>query len=76
MKPFRRLEAVAVPFGGVNVDTDQIVPARYLQKPRACDFGEQEVIERARGELLRRQVALGGVAAGRRRDAAGAEREG
>ncbi len=43
---------------------------------RAGDLREQEVIERTRGELLRGQAALGGVAAGRRRDAAGAEREG
>ena len=35
-----RLDAVAVPLDGVNIDTDQIVPALYLQKPRACDFGE------------------------------------
>ena len=39
MSGFRQLDSVAVPFGGVNVDTDQIVPARYLQKPRACNFG-------------------------------------
>lgn len=36
---FRQLDAVAVPFPVINVDTDQIVPARFLQKPRACDFG-------------------------------------
>lgn len=40
MKKFRQLDAVAVPLGGVNIDTDQIVPARYLQKPRANNFGE------------------------------------
>ncbi len=40
MKPFRRLDAVAVPIAQPNFDTDQIIPARYLQKPRANDFGE------------------------------------
>lgn len=40
MKKFRQLEAVAVPLSGVNIDTDQILPARYLQKPRANNFGE------------------------------------
>lgn len=40
MEPFRQLEAVALPLGGVNIDTDQIVPARYLQKPRVNNFGE------------------------------------
>jgi 3-isopropylmalate/(R)-2-methylmalate dehydratase small subunit len=34
MIPFERLEAVAVPLARTNVDTDQIIPARYLQKPR------------------------------------------
>jgi 3-isopropylmalate/(R)-2-methylmalate dehydratase small subunit len=40
MEPFARLEAVAVPIPRANVDTDQILPARYLQKPRANDFGQ------------------------------------
>jgi 3-isopropylmalate/(R)-2-methylmalate dehydratase small subunit len=40
MKPFQRLEAVAVPIAQPNCDTDQIIPARYLQKPRANDFGQ------------------------------------
>lgn len=39
MKPFERLHAVALPIAQSNLDTDQIVPARYLQKPRADDFG-------------------------------------
>ena len=39
MKPFTQLEAVAAPLDQANVDTDQIVPALYLQKPRADDFG-------------------------------------
>jgi 3-isopropylmalate/(R)-2-methylmalate dehydratase small subunit len=38
-EPLRRIESLAVPFGGANIDTDQIVPGRYLQKPRSCDFG-------------------------------------
>jgi 3-isopropylmalate/(R)-2-methylmalate dehydratase small subunit len=39
LKPFERLDAIAVPIDRPNVDTDQILPARYLQKPRANDFG-------------------------------------
>jgi 3-isopropylmalate/(R)-2-methylmalate dehydratase small subunit len=39
LKPFERLDAVAVPIAQPNLDTDQILPARYLQKPRADDFG-------------------------------------
>ena len=40
MEPLRQIDSVAVPLGGVNIDTDQIVPGRYLQKPRSWDFGE------------------------------------
>ena len=39
MEPFVHLDAVALPITRPNVDTDQIVPARYLQKPRSDDFG-------------------------------------
>ena len=39
MEPFNQLDAVALPMPRPNVDTDQIVPARYLQKPRSDDFG-------------------------------------
>ena len=39
MDPFVRLDAVALPIARPNCDTDQILPARYLQKPRADDFG-------------------------------------
>jgi 3-isopropylmalate/(R)-2-methylmalate dehydratase small subunit len=40
MQPFQRLESVAMPIDRANVDTDQILPARYLQKPRANNFGD------------------------------------
>lgn len=39
MQAFRQLEAVAAPLDRANVDTDQIVPALYLQKPRSDNFG-------------------------------------
>ena len=35
MKPFTTLRAVAVPLDLVNVDTDRIVPARFLRRPRS-----------------------------------------
>ena len=35
MQPFKPLEAVALPLTRANIDTDQIIPARFLQKPRA-----------------------------------------
>ena len=40
MEPIRNLDAVALPVARPNVDTDQIVPARYLQKPRSDNFGD------------------------------------
>jgi len=39
MQAFRQLEAVAAPLHRANIDTDQIVPALYLQKPRSDNFG-------------------------------------
>ena len=34
MEPFRRLRASAVPIDLPNVDTDRIIPARFLRKPQ------------------------------------------
>jgi 3-isopropylmalate/(R)-2-methylmalate dehydratase small subunit len=39
MKAFECVRAVVLPITQSNLDTDQILPARYLQKPRADDFG-------------------------------------
>ena len=39
MERFDRLTATALPWPQVNCDTDQIIPARYLQKLRSEDFG-------------------------------------
>jgi len=40
MQAFKNLDAVAAPIARPNVDTDQIVPARYLRKPRNAGFGD------------------------------------
>src|SRR4051812_19419329 len=40
MEPFKPLKSDALRIAQMNVDTDQIVPARYLRKPRSADFGE------------------------------------
>lgn len=40
MEPFLRIEGIAVPFDRPNVDTDQIVPARFIMKPRQFDYSE------------------------------------
>jgi len=39
MEPFTRLSAIAVPLDQANVDTDRIVPARFLRKPRSGGYG-------------------------------------
>jgi 3-isopropylmalate/(R)-2-methylmalate dehydratase small subunit len=40
MKPFVNLQAVAAPFELANVDTDRIVPARFLRQPRSAGYGK------------------------------------
>lgn len=38
MTPFTTLTAVAVPLDIVNVDTDRIIPARFLRQPRSAGY--------------------------------------
>ena len=40
MDPFITLTDHAVPFTRANIDTDQIIPARYLHRPRDDDQGQ------------------------------------
>ena len=39
MEPFKRLDAVAIPMGTPNIDTDQIIPARFLWRKRSDGWG-------------------------------------
>lgn len=39
MPPFRRLEAVACPLPLANLDTDQIIPARFMTRSRSDGYG-------------------------------------
>ena len=39
-EPFTSLTAVAAPYDRENVDTDQILPARFLKMPRAGGYGQ------------------------------------
>jgi 3-isopropylmalate/(R)-2-methylmalate dehydratase small subunit len=39
MEPFTRLDAAAAPIGTANVDTDQIIPARFLWRERHDGWG-------------------------------------
>lgn len=40
MQAFTQLDAVALPVAASNVNTDQIIPARFLRKQRADGFGQ------------------------------------
>src|SRR3954463_11532271 len=40
MGTLKALKSIALPLARANVDTDQIVPARYLKHPRSDNFGE------------------------------------
>jgi 3-isopropylmalate/(R)-2-methylmalate dehydratase small subunit len=40
MQPFKRLTAVAAPMDLPNVDTDRIIPARFLRKPQSAGYGQ------------------------------------
>lgn len=40
MRRFETLHAIAIPFAEPNLDTDQILPARYLSRPRVLGYGE------------------------------------
>jgi 3-isopropylmalate/(R)-2-methylmalate dehydratase small subunit len=40
VKAFKSLESAAAPFLPPNIDTDQILPARFLHKPRSGGFGQ------------------------------------
>jgi 3-isopropylmalate/(R)-2-methylmalate dehydratase small subunit len=40
MEPFTHVSAVAAPLDLPNVDTDRIIPARFLRKPRDVGYGQ------------------------------------
>lgn len=39
MQPFRRLQAPACPLPIANIDTDQLIPARFMKRSRAEGYG-------------------------------------
>ncbi|HXE86917.1 MAG TPA: 3-isopropylmalate dehydratase small subunit [Hyphomicrobiaceae bacterium] len=54
MRPFTALRARACPFPYANVDTDQLIPARFMRRPRADGYGPfllHDLRRRADGEL-------------------------
>lgn len=41
MQAFIRDTAIAAPLAGANIDTDQIIPARFMKRARGDGYGEQ-----------------------------------
>ncbi|MFD2184871.1 3-isopropylmalate dehydratase small subunit [Rhodoplanes azumiensis] len=84
MQPFRRLDdAVACPLPLANVDTDQLIPARFMKQPRAAGYGgfllhdlRFEVDGSSRGLSLDDPAFAGaGVLVARRNFGSGSSRE-
>jgi 3-isopropylmalate/(R)-2-methylmalate dehydratase small subunit len=40
MQPFTTLQAIACPLGLANIDTDQLIPARFMSRPRTAGYGQ------------------------------------
>ena len=40
MEAFKKLESTAASLQVANIDTDQIIPARFLKTPRSTNHGE------------------------------------
>lgn len=40
MNPFTRVSGIAAPIEGRNIDTDQIIPARFIKADRARGYGQ------------------------------------
>ena len=49
MEPFTRLTAIACPLPFANIDTDQIVPARFMSTARSAGYGNFLLHDRRRG---------------------------
>ena len=67
MQPFEILTAVAAPLDEQNIDTDQLVPARFLLKSRADGYAQYLFFDRRfdaggkeRPEFILNQGALPG----------------
>ena len=84
MRPFVTLSARACPLPYANIDTDQLIPARYLRRPRAESHGPfllHDLRRRADGEFdpgftLNNQSFAGAeIAVARRNFGCGSSRE-
>lgn len=84
MEPFRRLTAIACPLPLPNVDTDQLIPARFMKRRRAEGYGDYLLHDlrrdgegRLRNDLALNDPALAGasILVARRNFGSGSSRE-
>ena len=78
MDAFSTLTSNAVPFARDNIDTDQILPARYLARPRNDNHGEylfRDLRQAADFPLNRPQWQAARIVLGGRNFACGSSRE-
>lgn len=83
MEPFVTLDAIAIPIDRANVDTDQIIPARYLGRSRSVQAAHlfqnlrYDSEGRARPEFVLNQTAFAGaqIVVAERNFACGSSRE-
>jgi 3-isopropylmalate/(R)-2-methylmalate dehydratase small subunit len=77
---FTTLTAIAAPYDAVNVDTDQILPARFLKMPRAGGYGQYLFHDLRAGQpdfvLDREPYRRARIFVGNRNFACGSSREG
>lgn len=50
MRPFTRLTALACPLPFMGVDTDQLIPARFMSRPRSEGYGDFLLYDRRRDD--------------------------
>lgn len=77
MEPFTTLRAAALPIDLPNVDTDQIIPARFLGKPRPMQVGALFHDLRAKPDFVTNQPGFAGarIIVAERNFACGSSRE-
>jgi 3-isopropylmalate/(R)-2-methylmalate dehydratase small subunit len=79
MEAFRKLTAVAAPYEPINVDTDQIIPARFLKFSRSEGYGKflfHDVREDPKFVLNQPPYANAKIFVGNTNFACGSSREG
>jgi 3-isopropylmalate/(R)-2-methylmalate dehydratase small subunit len=78
MQPFTTLHAIACPLGLTNVDTDQLIPARFMSRPRSAGYGQflfHDVRTTSAALLADPRYANAGILVARRNFGVGSSRE-